>query len=102
LIQTLTLNPPGEPPVGIAFALFVGNGLEIWGQIAKEVMVMRKSTQPGDCTRVLEECLEIPRICRCNYECRNCAFDQWLDATEFVPEHSEEIPDTAGYRRIAA
>jgi len=63
---------------------------------------MRKSTQPGDCTRVLEECLDIPRICRCDYECRNCAFDQWLDATEFVPEHSEEIPDTAGYRRIAA
>ena len=63
---------------------------------------MRKSMQPGDCTRVLEECLEIPRICRCDYECRNCAFDQWLDATGREPEGREEIPEAAGYRRIAA
>ena len=25
---------------------------------------------------------EIPKICTRNYECRHCAFDQWLDEME--------------------
>lgn len=58
---------------------------------------MRTANRNPGCIRVLEETLEIPRTCLRNFECRNCAFDQWLDYTDIGPDlaSAEDEPERA-------
>jgi hypothetical protein len=48
----------------------------------KEILSRDRIPYPVFCLQAESGRTEIPKICTRNYECRHCAFDQWLDEME--------------------